>query len=623
MYFDKMYRSLFWRGQETYIPRYTLSDAMSVQVMRATLQDVALEGLPANKLKFFGPNFAMGDTKGGFTFAIDQRSGKLKSELSPTFDTAAKIRREFGFLFDYPTIFVRTIISGTAMRRKDIQQLCLSSAQGSQNLLCTVAFCGMKDLVEDVLRGGGVASVKASGGCRALPTVKLTPLAFALIGGNLDVALTLQQYGADIEAPLDMHSPAFRSIPPLSAIATQIEDPRIIAGMIDVLGADVDSRDGSGVTALCRAATKKNKDMIQVLIERGADPNLGSDGFCPLLRLLSPMPGYEFCPAAMDVLCAAKGIDLKAVDEFDRTLLFAAVEILEQGPPEHLLFAARRLLGGSDVAKKCEYGIGAMNVLHWVCANLKSDVMVQLAKDLVKAMPLARIDDEVEINVTGPNEESVVFRITAFELVMLSEALSLGGPLNQPNLLPRERRLEVMRAIRDRKGDYGQEIKDHVVRNWLNEDLTVCQTCTSLGTETVGTYLWIPHLVREFGFDPYRLTKGSDGNGVNLLHHAVMVNDTAILDMLIDVVGMDIETETQWGWTPLHVAASHNKLEAAKALVERGADTRAKTNASAPARWANKTPFQVSQISGATKVARFLKTYNKSQLAAKPSTRRK
>jgi len=155
--------------------------------------------------------------------------------------------------------------------------------------------------------------------------------------------------------------------------------------------------------------------------------------------------------------------------------------------------------------------------------------------------------------------------------------------------------------------------------------------------------------VREFGFDPYRLTIGSDGNGANLLHFAVgivldrravaprislvlcyvslvrqvIANDITMIDMLIDVVGMDIETGTRWGWTPLHVAASHNSLEAAKALVERGANTRAKSNASgAPARWSNKTPFQVSQLAGTAAVGRFLKTYNKSQLAAKPSTRK-
>ena len=496
-----MYRSLYWRNLETYIPRYTLTDAMSLQVMRATLRDVALEALPHHMMKFFGPNFAMdshngGDKKkGGFALAIDQRSGKMQSELSPSFDTAAKIRREFGFLFDYPSVFVRTIISGTAMRHEDVQQLGLSSTPATQNILCTAAFCGMKDLVEDILRGG-VASVKATGGCRALSPVSLSPIGFALIGGHLDVALALQQHGADIEEALDMHSPAFRSIPPLSAITTQIEDPRIIAGMIDVLGADVDSRDGSGATALCRAASKKNKDMIKVLVERGADPNIGLDpnnnSFTPLFRLLSPMPGYEFCPAAMDILCAAKGIDLKAVDGFGRTALFVAVELLEQGAPEHLLFAARRLLGSSDVAKMCKAeGCAAMNVLHWVCSRLTSDVMVELAKDLIKAMPLARIDDEIELDIilsADPSGTKTVFHVTAFEMVILSDTITLGGTQLNP-LLPRERRLEVMRAIRDRKGDYGQEIKDHVVwHHWLNEDLTVCQTLGSLAAS--GVYTW-------------------------------------------------------------------------------------------------------------------------------------
>ena len=492
LYFDKMYRSLYWRNLEAYIPRYTLTDAMSVQVMRATLRDVAWEALPLHMMKFFGPNFAIdahdgGDKKGGFTLAIDQQSGKVQSELSASFDTAAKIRREFGFLFDYPSLFVRNIIMGTAMRSEDVQQLGVSSTPVTQSILCSAAFCGMKDLVEDILRGG-VASAKDSGGCESLPMVMLTPMGFALIGGHLDVALVLQQHGVDIERALDMHSPAFRSIPPLSAITTQIEDPRIIAGMIDVLGADVDSRDGSGVTALCRAASKKNKDMIKVLIERGADPNIGDDGFTPLFRLLTPMSGYEFCPAAMDVLCAAEGIDLKAVDSAGRTALFVAVEMLEQGAPEHLLFAARRLLGSSDVAKKCEAeGCAAMNVLHLVCSRLTSDVMVELAKDLIKAMPLTRIDDEIELIINLSAGMKTVFHATAFEMVILSDTITLGGTQLNP-LLPRERRLEVMRAIRDRKGDYGQEIKEHVVNHMHNEDMTVCQTCSLL--HSGGAYAW-------------------------------------------------------------------------------------------------------------------------------------
>lgn len=65
------------------------------------------------------------------------------------------------------------------------------------------------------------------------------------------------------------------------------------------------------------------------------------------------------------------------------------------------------------------------------------------------------------------------------------------------------------------------------------------------------------------------LLEALDGDHLPI-HEAALRGNAAVLDALIEC-GADINRENGWGWTPIVLAAYHNRLEAVRRLIEAGA----------------------------------------------------
>jgi len=95
-----------------------------------------------------------------------------------------------------------------------------------------------------------------------------TPLHFAAFFGHPDAAKLLADQGADIEARSTNEQFALDAAPLHSASAAgQLEVCRVL---LDA-GADVNAVQHGGYTALLDAAANKNRELVDFLLERGAD----------------------------------------------------------------------------------------------------------------------------------------------------------------------------------------------------------------------------------------------------------------------------------------------------------------------------------------------------------------
>jgi ankyrin repeat protein len=95
-----------------------------------------------------------------------------------------------------------------------------------------------------------------------------TPLHFAAFFGHPDAAKLLAERGADIEARSTNEQFALDAAPLHSASAAgQLE---VCRALLDA-GADVNAVQHGGYTALLDAAANKNRELVDFLLERGAD----------------------------------------------------------------------------------------------------------------------------------------------------------------------------------------------------------------------------------------------------------------------------------------------------------------------------------------------------------------
>jgi ankyrin repeat protein len=104
-----------------------------------------------------------------------------------------------------------------------------------------------------------------------------TALHLAVFGGQEDAARLLLERGADVNA---LSTAAFARVPPLGTAAF-VRSTRLARLLLDA-GADVNGQGEGGFTALHAAALNGDEDLIELLLERGADPSVSNgQGKCP------------------------------------------------------------------------------------------------------------------------------------------------------------------------------------------------------------------------------------------------------------------------------------------------------------------------------------------------------
>lgn len=183
------------------------------------------------------------------------------------------------------------------------------------------------ELIRSLIAEGADVNVSAGG---------LTPL---MVAGDPETVRLLARAGADVNA----RSEVLKQTALVLAVTGGKLD--IVRTLVEV-GADVNAKDGaSGVTALSQAIMNKRAkiEMIEVLLEAGADPNDG-------LVLDMPMLSLAALGGRIDVVKAliAGGADIHARDRSGATVLMTAVTARKADVAKVLMEAGADADGGTD-----------------------------------------------------------------------------------------------------------------------------------------------------------------------------------------------------------------------------------------------------------------------------------
>jgi ankyrin repeat protein len=175
---------------------------------------------------------------------------------------------------------------------------------------------GFYDLVEHLI-GKHPQHINARGGR------VVTPLAAALHGKHFQVAELLRQHGADVNV-----RGLWKNTPLIAASSDWRTDINIVHWLLDH-GAELNSRQFQGNTALHLAARYGYFEAAQTLLEHGADINaLNNDGEVPLLIASSEVHGDVL---DMLQLLIAYGSDVNARNEEGSTPLHCPVHRMGGG----------------------------------------------------------------------------------------------------------------------------------------------------------------------------------------------------------------------------------------------------------------------------------------------------
>lgn len=140
------------------------------------------------------------------------------------------------------------------------------------------------------------------------------PIHFAVARNASDVVALLLEKGADPSAPLPNGSTPLM----LAAERGRLEVARLLLAREASL---VKAQDGRGWTALHFAAMKNHAEMVELLVEKGADVNARSHGGGTPLHESAPS-----APPAMMELLLRRGAEIEAVTKDGHTALMYAVE---------------------------------------------------------------------------------------------------------------------------------------------------------------------------------------------------------------------------------------------------------------------------------------------------------
>ncbi len=367
-----------------------------------------------------------------------------------------------------------------------------------------------------------------------------TLLHLFIVRGHDDAVRWCLEHGADPD----------RGEHPLcgTALICEVVDPEVCdiatVRLLIEHGADVNARRDNGETALHWAVHNNLPDVVAALLEAGADPNVQADeGYTPM-----HIAAWDFThDATIPRLLVEHGGDVTVADDQDRTPLGEArgdVHDLfrEQAMPPIVVAAKHGDLAGvqallEDGADPNAADDHGRTALHWAARGHHTSVVELL---LAKGAHSSVKDGE------GLTPLHVVLLWNAYAPRSLGITAGGGLPIAQVD----EARVELVRALIE----HGADVSEPTPEGALPIELAAERDAFG-----------VVKLLAEHGADVSRL------EGHRNLWYWCMEGDAEVVQFLVDC-GLDMDSRDSYGMRPLHWAAYGNNQEAARVLVESGAE---------------------------------------------------
>jgi len=339
-------------------------------------------------------------------------------------------------------------------------------------------------------------------------------------------------------------------------------------------GADVSVKNNDGLTALEWAALREDKAMVQLLLNRGADVNLKHNNRSVVLDWMATM-GYEL--VVQPLLGPRADINVKSNDG---QLVLHMVALVGYEAMVRLL-----LDHGADVNAKDNYGWTALHI-----AALKGhEAVVRLL-----------LERKADVNAKGNDGWTPLHSATCEgHMAVVQLLLGCGADVNAEGTGARtalhsaaaEGHEAVVQLLLDRSADINVESEyERTALDWaaFHGRKAVVQLLldhgadvnakgsggrTALHWAAAGGHEAVVQLLLDHGAD----VKAKDNDGRTALNPAARQENEAVVRLLLGH-GVDVKEKDEYGLTALHGAADQGHESVVQLLLDHGADVKAKGN---------------------------------------------
>jgi len=329
----------------------------------------------------------------------------------------------------------------------------------------------------------------------------LTPTSVyeAVYKGDVDTVRRYLEQGGNVNAKY-----GFDGNTPLQRAAQN--NNKDMVEMLIAKGADVNAKDKDGNTPLQRAAQNNNKDMVEMLIAKGADVNAkDKDGNTPLQR------AAQHNRKDVAELLIAKGADVNAKDKDGNTPLQRAAQHNRKDVAELLIAKGADVNAKYNAKNKEDY-----TLLHWAAQNNSKDVAELL---IVKG---------ADVNAKEKDGYTPLLQAAWYNRKEVAELLIAKG------------------ADVNAKSNYGYTPLYFAVKN---NNTNVAELLIAKGADVNAKF--------KYGY-------------YTPLHWAVENNNKNVAELLI-AKGADVNAKFKDGYTPLVEARWNNRKDIAELLKSHGA----------------------------------------------------
>lgn len=453
-------------------------------------------------------------------------------------------------------------------------------ASGNQTALTASAARGNLSMCKLLVRLGANTNMVSDAG--------YTPLMWSLANGASDeVAKFLLKSGANPDPDAESKVSFSTSKTPLVLAATN--------GMVDIVkillrfGVSVNKQDGDGWTALKRAADSGNADIVSHLLKAGADVNVAdNEGWTALMNAAGHVH-LDICKTLIKF-----GADVNAVADSGNTALAQVAGAYYDESALSSLQQLRQLLGGDDEdSERAENKDGSLELIKILLTNganpnvsrdaksLLEEAQESDATDLVKlltkhgakpnlahASTSSVAENAREVNVQS---EELIDSVLGFSTDYLSDLIKAGASLDYVNadgntaLTQALSGLSVDSLSRAEHRNL-REVVDYFLNQQPNLNVSGCEA-SPLGLASYLGDLFLIKLMLKQGAELESPILG----GTPLLAAIAQGKETCAL-ALIDA-GADIKAKTSSGLSVLHGAAEKGLSKLVKIALENGCDS--------------------------------------------------